>query len=516
MKRQLFTLFTVLLSITLQAASPWDGTTIATSYAGGSGTSGDPYQISTPAELAYLGQNVNGGTQYFNNYFILTSDLDLNSQAWTPIGSTNTFRGTFDGKSHVISNLNVNVATSNAGLFGSIQYAVIKNVGIVGTSTVTGTGNVGGIVGQATGAGATAFGISNCFSNATVSSGSGSNAGGIVGYVNNTTGNTASNYITNCYSAGNISGTMTSGTNYVSGIVGRSNGATSTIFTISNSYSTGTISATGGATNFAMGIVKSTGVAPTVTNCYYIYGTGVTGATYKTAADMKLAAVVTSLNDIQSPAPWIADWTGGNINGGYPIIKPIVYTRPAATAFSTTYGTASAAQSFSVSGSYLGADIIAYAPTGFEVSNDGTNYATTATFTKSGSSASGTVYIRLKATAAVGTYNSISIVIGSMGSQSGYITTTATGNEVLADVPTSIASTTNTNGQLTVIGKTVKFEAPATIKNIQLYNFSGQLVESKNINYAAKVISFDVQHAGIYLLIAHTAEGQLTQKVIVK
>ena len=42
------------------------------------------------------------------------------------------------------------------------------------------------------------------------------------------------------------------------------------------------------------------------------------------------------------------------------------------TAFTTTYGTTSIAQSFSISGSNLTASITATAPTGFEVSNDGT------------------------------------------------------------------------------------------------------------------------------------------------
>jgi hypothetical protein len=442
MKKKFFLLFAVLLSMTLQAAAPWDGTTIAASYAGGTGTSGDPYQISTPEQLAYLSQSVTGGTNYFNNYFILTSDLDLNSKSWTPIGnstSTNQFRGTFDGKSHVISNLNVNVATSNAGLFGVAQYAKIMNVGIVGTSTVTGAGSVGAIVGLVTGAGATAFSMSGCFSNASVSSGSGQNAGGIVGYFNNTTGTSALSSITNCYSTGNISGDS-----YVAGIVGRANGVAASL-TISNSYATGTITARTGTNGIAKITVSGTGTI-TVTNCFYINGYLQTGATVKTAADMKLAAFVTSLNDIQSPAPWIADWTGGNINGGYPILKPFISMIPATvTAFTTTYGTASAAQSFSVSGSYLGANIVAYAPnsgTGYEVSSNGTNYATTATFTKSGStgSASGTLYIRLKATATVsGTYNSLSTGITSAGSTSAYINTTATGNAVSAKALTITA-----------------------------------------------------------------------------
>ena len=415
MKKIIFVLFTVVLSMTLQAASPWDGTTIATAYAGGTGALSDPYIISTPEELAYLASVINATptTDYTGKYFNLTSDLDLNSKPWTPIGSINRFKGTFDGKSHVISNLNVNVTTSNAGLFGSVQYAFIKNLGIVGTSTVTGAGNVGGIVGQFTGYGApTVYGISGCFSNATVSGGSstGNNVGGIVGSFK-TTGNDVSSLINNCYTTGSVSATG-AGANYVSGIVGRveiGSGVTNTLLTISNSYSSGSMTATGGTSNFASGIAKlMTGVPLNVTNCYYLKGSGVSGAQLVTAADMITPDFITALNLSGAASIWKADFEGkSSINNGFPILT----WRNAATAIESTF---------------------------------------------------------------------------------------------------------ISKGLLTIIGKTVKFESPSSIKNLQLYNFSGQLVETKNINYAANNISFDVQHAGIYMLIAQTAEGQLSQKIIVK
>ena len=104
-----------------------------------------------------------------------------------------------------------------------------------------------------------------------------------------------------------------------------------------------------------------------------------------------------------------------------------------AEAFTTTYGTASTAQTFAISGSGLTADISVVAPSGFEVSSSGSTYGGIATFTQNGGSASGTVYVRLAATAAVsGTYNSQNIVISS-----GYIipvniTTAASGNTVSA------------------------------------------------------------------------------------
>ena len=116
-----------------------------------------------------------------------------------------------------------------------------------------------------------------------------------------------------------------------------------------------------------------------------------------------------------------------------------------ATAFNTTYGTASAPQSFSVSGANLTADLVATAPTGFEVSSDGTSYASTATFTQLGGSASGTLRIRMSATAAVtGTYNSKNIVLSTTGATSVNITTAASGNAVSKATPSISVSGTQT------------------------------------------------------------------------
>ena len=100
--------------------------------------------------------------------------------------------------------------------------------------------------------------------------------------------------------------------------------------------------------------------------------------------------------------------------------------------FTTTYGTASAVQTFTIGGSSLTANIIATAPTGFEVSADGTTYGPTATFVQTNGNASGSLRIRLKATATVfGVYNSKDIVLTS-GAISVNITTPSTGNSVTA------------------------------------------------------------------------------------
>jgi hypothetical protein len=117
------------------------------------------------------------------------------------------------------------------------------------------------------------------------------------------------------------------------------------------------------------------------------------------------------------------------------------------TAFTTTYGTASAAQNFSVSGTNLTTDLVATAPTGFEVSSDGTNYAATASFTPTSGSASGTLRIRLKANAAVsGTYNSQNIVLSSTNATSVNIVTAASGNAVTAATGSPTGDNLNNSG----------------------------------------------------------------------
>ena len=108
-----------------------------------------------------------------------------------------------------------------------------------------------------------------------------------------------------------------------------------------------------------------------------------------------------------------------------------------ATAFSTTYGSPSTAQTFTIAGTSLTANITATAPTGFEVSSDGSSYGSTATFTQSGGSASGTLHVRLASTAAAnGTYNSQNITLASTGATTRNISTTSSGNTVTKATPT--------------------------------------------------------------------------------
>ncbi|MCL2477777.1 hypothetical protein [Candidatus Bathycorpusculum sp.] len=64
-------------SLSFNGLQVWDGT-IATSFDGGSGTASNPYRIANAQQLAYLAQQVNGGTDYSGQYFRQTEDITLN------------------------------------------------------------------------------------------------------------------------------------------------------------------------------------------------------------------------------------------------------------------------------------------------------------------------------------------------------------------------------------------------------------------------------------------------------
>ncbi len=71
-------------------ALAWDGAT-STQPADVDGV----YQIGTAEELAWFSAQVNAGNTTFNA--VLTSDIDLSGQVWTPIGNdSKRYAGTFD------------------------------------------------------------------------------------------------------------------------------------------------------------------------------------------------------------------------------------------------------------------------------------------------------------------------------------------------------------------------------------------------------------------------------------
>ncbi len=125
----------------------WDGS-VASAFAGGSGTADDPYQIESGAQLAYLAKSTNEGNTYVKKYFVQTADIDLNGIEWIPIGFNGAeFTGTYDGNGHTIYNLFISGNNSKVGLFGGFNGLKISNLNL-NNADVHGYENVGALVGS--------------------------------------------------------------------------------------------------------------------------------------------------------------------------------------------------------------------------------------------------------------------------------------------------------------------------------------------------------------------------------
>ena len=118
------------------------------------------YEISHASQLAWLAAAVNGtlteensrsavaANNFAGKTFVLTDDVDLLDNEWTPIGTKdNIFKGTFDGNGKTIKNLKITGYNSNVGLFGVTHDGEIKNF-TVENAKVSGRLNVGVVAGQ--------------------------------------------------------------------------------------------------------------------------------------------------------------------------------------------------------------------------------------------------------------------------------------------------------------------------------------------------------------------------------
>ncbi|SVB87072.1 uncharacterized protein METZ01_LOCUS239926, partial [marine metagenome] len=228
----------------------------------GSGTSADPYQIASLANLNWISENPDS----FDDYFIQTADIDASSASdwyggagFYPIGAVSPyFSGTYDGDNYLITDLSINKPVGvYIGLFGVVQDngfggADIKNLGLVNVNVIAVidydphvgglfgyiynssidncyvTGNISSTEDGNTGllAAVNNLGtVTNSYSSGTISAQDGKNVGGLIGH----------NYkgtIQNCFSTGSVIAN-----NKVGGLVGVSYGDGTTFPLIENSYS---------------------------------------------------------------------------------------------------------------------------------------------------------------------------------------------------------------------------------------------------------------------------------------
>jgi hypothetical protein len=256
-------------------------------FAGGSGTSGDPYLIGTEAQLNSIGHN----PRLMDKHFKLISDLDMNGLKYYMIANgPYVFNGTFDGAGHTLSNILIEPGFDlvSVGFIGGIQNgASIQNLTLVdanvdsdwgwgvgsltgknenGTITnchavnthVVGLISVGGLIGINYNYGR----ISGCSATGVVSESNGvstafSSVGGLVGenifwseidtsYAKcDVTGDECigglvgsslvESTITNCYSQGNVTGLE----DYIGGFIGRNSLGAEANYCYSSSVVTG-------------------------------------------------------------------------------------------------------------------------------------------------------------------------------------------------------------------------------------------------------------------------------------
>ena len=302
----------------------------------GSGTESDPYQISTAAQLKRFRDIVNGTggqTQNLGACAELTADIDLENEAWKPIGyaskydETKAYSGTFDGKEHTISGLKVDVPVS--GLFGCTKNAAIKNLTVAG-SVGGGSCDIagGGIVGYSVGGA-----IENCGNLCEVKVHGSCPGGGIVGSASNLTiigcynagkglksdgmrgggivGKGENVNIYDCYNVGEINGY----TSKRGGIVGETSGS---VF-VYNCYNAGSVIKAGSSNDddkTVRGIVGGGDGTVQIQNCYYLEGTKAdTEATAKSAEEFSNGTVLKLLKagTHNGTNPWDSvskEWNG--------------------------------------------------------------------------------------------------------------------------------------------------------------------------------------------------------------
>ena len=200
--------------ITIALIGPGLGNALALD---GLGTEEEPWRIQSLADFDEFA----GDANYWDGYTRLETDVNLAGRIYSTavIGS---FEGFFDGNDHKVTGLTIDdggAGKNYLGLFASIDYPGISNLGLEGGS-VSGAGNyVGGLTGYLEGV------VNNCYS--TVDVNGVVFVGGLVGYVQ------CSGGIVDCYSTGNVSGGGD-----VGGLVGSVNCSAGIV----NSYSTGNVS----------------------------------------------------------------------------------------------------------------------------------------------------------------------------------------------------------------------------------------------------------------------------------
>lgn len=192
------------------------------------------YEIADAADLYGLAILVNSGNTFEGIKIKLTADIDLNPEQdakfevinsvikemqelvneWIPIGTeSNPFKGSFDGNNKTIRGLYIDKSVNdgeNAGLFGYIDAAVIRDVGLVdgyihvsGIRSVTGEATKDSATGSVIGRG---YGtLEGVYSNVGIYAVNSARIGGLVGVADNVNAIKSNSIsLNNCWYDGDI------------------------------------------------------------------------------------------------------------------------------------------------------------------------------------------------------------------------------------------------------------------------------------------------------------------------
>ena len=254
-KKILFVITTMFLMV--QGASAWNG----------SGSSGDPYLIASPADWETFATSTD---EYSDTFFKLTADITVTTMR------TKTFKGTFDGGGNTLT-FNYTATGDNAAPFAYITGATIKNLRVAGTIN-TGYKFAAGIVAISNGGS-----IENCQSSVTIdssTSGDGTHGGLVADSYTGTLD------ISNCLFDGKLLGTTTTS---CGGIVGWHKQGTLNITNTLFAPAEVTVTVQGGA-------IFARNGATSLTKCYYISDWAAATVQGTNANSMTAAALVTALN----------------------------------------------------------------------------------------------------------------------------------------------------------------------------------------------------------------------------
>jgi hypothetical protein len=269
----------------------------ASAYAGGDGTSGDPYQIATTAELLRFATT--SGDWVAGKHFLQTADISLTGCDWPDIS----FAGSYDGGGKNITGLSISGDSRKLGFFGEAVGASLTDIhlvdvsisgadtadgfnfarqvgGLVATSeqseisrvtvsgSITTTTTVGYCVGGLVGY-AWATSITESSSSATVTGTEGHSIGGLVGCLDEANNGGSTTSIAHSFATGSVTATGKPGGSdaRVGGLVGVTfdNGYGNPV-TITASYATGAV--TGAAGNTVGGLVGENQNAQMIVDSY--------------------------------------------------------------------------------------------------------------------------------------------------------------------------------------------------------------------------------------------------------